>query len=53
MYYANVIVNLIVQNVVQIKSEIITKFNVSAKNIYEKKVIFGILLHVVPKTCSW
>ena len=53
MYYVNVIVNLIAENVIQMKSGIITNVNASAKNIYVKKVIFGILLHVVPKTCSW
>ena len=50
MYHANVNVSLIVEIVVQIKSGIRINVNVSAKNIiYIKKIIFGILLHVVAK----
>ena len=50
IYHANVNVSLIVEIVVQIKSGIRINVNVSAKNIiYIKKIIFGILLHVVAK----
>ena len=39
-----------VENVIQIKSEITINVDENAKNIiFEKKVIFGILLHVVAK----
>ena len=38
------------ENVIQIKSRIMTNIDVSVKNIvYVKKNIFGILLHVVEK----
>ena len=48
MYHANV--NLIVENVIQIKSGIMINVGASAKNIkYVKKLIFGILLHLVTK----
>ena len=50
MYDANVNVNLMVESVIQIKSEIITNVCASVKNItYVKKIIFEILLHVVAK----
>ena len=50
IYHAIVNVNLIVENVIQIKSGIMINVDVSVKNIiYVKKIIFGILLHVVPK----
>ena len=38
-----------VQSVFQAKSEIIIKVSASAKKIYVKNIIFGILLHVVAK----
>ena len=38
-----------VENVIQIKSGIMINVDVSAKNIYVKKTIFEILLHVVAK----
>ena len=48
IYHANVNVNLMKENVIQIKSKIMMNIDVSAKNIiYVKKMIFGILLHVV------
>ena len=38
------------ENVVQINSEITIKVNMSVKNVmYMKKMIFGILLHVIVK----
>ena len=37
------------ENVIQIKSGIMIDFDTSSKNIYAKKVLFGILLHVVAK----
>ena len=47
---AKVNVNLIEENVIQIKNEIIIDVDTSSKNIiYVKKVLFGILLHVVVK----
>ena len=52
----NVSVNLIVEDVIQIKSRITIKVDVSVKiqkNIMcVKKIIFGILLHVVEKMAN-
>ena len=53
MYHANVNINLIEENVIQIKSGIMINVRASAK-IYEKivcekKFLFRILLHVVAK----
>ena len=42
-------INLVVENIIQIKSGIRINVDASAKHIYLKKVIFGILLHVVVK----
>ena len=48
--HANVEINLMVKNIIQIKSEIIINLDVSLKNIiYVKKIILGILLYVVLK----
>ena len=50
MYHANVNVNLVVENLIQIKCGTMINVDASAKNItYVKKIIFGILLHVVSK----
>ena len=50
MYHENVNTNLMVENVIQIKSGIMINVNASAKKvIYVKKIIFGILLCVVAK----
>ena len=50
IYHANVNVNLMEQNAIQIKSEITINVVVSAKSfICVKKIVFGILLHIVPK----
>ena len=50
IYHANVNVNLIEENLIQIKSGIMINVDVSInKHIYVKKIIFGILLHVVAK----
>ena len=53
MYHANVNLNLVVENVILIKSGITINVDVTVKiwkNImYVKKIIFGILLHVVAK----
>ena len=49
-YHANVNVNLIEENLIQIKSGIMINVDVSVKNIiYVKKIISGILLHTVVK----
>ena len=49
MYHVNVNVNLMVENVIQIKSGIMINVDASAKNIYVKKIILGIILHAVAK----
>ena len=49
MYHAKVNVNLTEENVIQIESGITINVVASVKNIYVKKIIFGILLHVVAK----
>ena len=53
MYHANVNVNLMVENVIQLKSGITINIDTSAKKIiYVKKIIFGILLHEVTKVVN-
>ena len=50
IHHANVNVNFTEENVIQIKSKITTNVDASVKNIiYVKKIVFGILLHVVAK----
>ena len=49
MYHAHANVNLMVENVLQIKSGKMINVSASVKNIYVKKIIFGILLHLVAK----
>ena len=50
MYHANGNANLMVENVIQIKSGIMINIDASVKTIiYAKKIIFGILLHEVTK----
>ena len=50
MYHANVNVHLMEENVIQINGGITINVEVNVKNvIYVKKIIFGILLHVVVK----
>ena len=50
MYRVNVNINLMKKNVIQINGEITINVNVIVKDIiYVKKIIFGILLHVVVK----
>ena len=49
MYHANVNVNLMEENVIQIKSGITMNVNMSVKNIYVRNIIFGILLHIIKK----
>ena len=50
MYHTNVNVNLIIENVIQIKSGIIINVDASAKTItHVKKIKLEILLHVVVK----
>ena len=49
-YDANVNVNLMEENIIQINGRITINVNLSVKNImYVKKIMFGILLHVVVK----
>ena len=50
MYHANGNLILMVESLIQIKSGIMINVDGSVKNIiYVKKIIFGILLHVVVK----
>ena len=50
MYRTNINATLTVENVIQIKSEIMIDFNGTAKNIiHARKIIFGTLLHVAAK----
>ena len=50
MYHVNVNVNLTVENVIQMNSEITINVKVSVKGImYVKKIIFVIPVHVVMK----
>ena len=50
MYHVNVNVDLMVKNVIQIKSGITINVDKSVKDIiYVKKIIFGILPHKVAK----
>ena len=50
IYHVNVNINLIEENVIQIDGGIMIKVDVSVKNNkYVKKIIFGILLHVITK----
>ena len=50
IYHANVNVDLIEENVIQINGGITKNVDVSVKNVmYVKKIIFGILLHVALK----
>ena len=48
IYSANVNIILMEGNVIPINGEIVINLEVSVKNIiYEKKIIFGILLHII------
>ena len=50
MYHANVNVNLMVENVIQIKNGIMLNVDATAKSIiYVKSIIFEILPHVFSK----
>ena len=49
-YDANVIVNLVEENIIQVKSSKTMNVDVNIKTIiYVKNTIFGILIHVVIK----
>ena len=49
-YYVNVNVNLMEENVIEIKSGITVDVDANVKNIiYMKKIISGILLHIFAK----
>ena len=51
IYFANVNVNLMEENVIQINSGTTINAVVSVENVmYVKKIMFGILLHVAMKT---
>ena len=46
----NINVNLMEQNVIQVNGEITINVDVSVRNIiYVKKIMYGILLHVIVK----
>ena len=50
MHHANVNVNLMVENAIKTKIGIMVNVGASVKNIiYMRKIVFGILLHVVAK----
>ena len=50
MYHANLNVNLMEENLIQINGGIMINVAVKVKSIvYVKKVMFGILLHVIVK----
>ena len=49
VYQTNVNVNLMKENVIQIKNGKMINVDANVKNIYVKKIIFGILLHLVTK----
>ena len=50
IYHANVNVNLMEENVIQINDGITINVDVTVKSVmYVKKIMFGILLHVVAK----
>ena len=50
IYHSNVNINLMEENIIQINGGIMINVDVSVKNIvYMKKIISGILLHVVAK----
>ena len=50
MYHVNVNVHLIEASVILINCEIIMIVNVNVKNVtYMKKIMFGMLLHVIVK----
>ena len=48
IYHANTNVNLMKENVIQINGGIMINVYVSVRNVmYVKKIMFGILLHIV------
>ena len=50
MYHANVNVDLMEENVIQINGGITINVDISVRNVmYVKKIMFGILLHAVVK----
>ena len=50
IHHVNINVNLMEQNVIQINGEITINVDVSVRNIiYVKKIMYGILLHVIVK----
>ena len=50
IYHANVNVNLKEENIITINAGIAINVDVSVKSVmYEKKIMFGILLHVILK----
>ena len=50
IYHANINVNFMEENVIQINGGITINVDVSVKNVmYVKKIIFEILLHIVVK----
>ena len=49
MYHVNVNLNLMEQNIIQINGGITINVSVNLKNIYVKKIMFGIPVHVFVK----
>ena len=49
IYHANVNLSLMEENIIQIRGKITVNVSANVKNIYMKKIIFGIMLHAVAK----
>ena len=49
IYNVNVNINLIEEIIIQVNGGIMINVDVSVKNMYVKRIMFGILLHVIVK----